>query len=101
MAIMEAAPVGLTSEEASRRSAMYGPNEPLSVRRTTTIVQILLFFANPLVIILLVASILSFVVGEVINASIIAVMVILSVVINFVHTYRSQRAAESLRQQAA
>ena len=101
MTIMEVEPGGLTSEEANRRLARYGPNEPLSVRRTATVVQILLFFANPLVIILLIASILSFVVGELINASIIAVMVILSVVINFVQTYRSQRAAENLRQQAA
>src|SRR5690242_12617652 len=92
---------GLTSDEAKRRILQFGPNDPAPARRKTAIVQILLFFANPLVIILLIASILSFVVGEVINASLIAMMVILSVVINFFQTYRSQQAAESLRKQAA
>ena len=101
MQIMEDQTGGLTREEASRLLSQVGPNDPVSARRTTIVLQILLFFANPLVIILLIASILSFVVGEIVNASIIAVMVILSVVINFIQTYHSQRVAENLRQQTA
>jgi len=64
---------GLTSSEARRLLARCGANEPVSQRRTAGIVQVLLLFANPLVIILLAASIISAALGEVINAFIIVV----------------------------
>jgi P-type Mg2+ transporter len=65
------------------------------------LIQILLLFANPLVIILLIASLVSAFVGEIVNASIIALMVVVSIVINFFQTWHSQRAAERLRGQVA
>ncbi len=93
---------GLTSQEASRRLAEIGPNEPVPAhRRTSIIVQLLPFFVNPLTGILLIASLVSAFLGELINASIIVVIVLLSVILNFIQTYRSQRAAERLRGQVA
>ena len=47
---------GLTGTEAARRLALYGPNEPAPVRRFSAVVQLVRLFANPLVVILLVAS---------------------------------------------
>ena len=47
---------GLSAVEAARRLAVYGPNEPAPVRRLSALVQLFYLFANPLVIILLVAS---------------------------------------------
>jgi Mg2+-importing ATPase len=92
---------GLSSTEARLRLAQYGPNEPVSSRRTSGLVQILFLFINPLAIILLIASGISAAVGEVLNASIIALMVLLSAALNFFQTYRSQRAVERIRQQVA
>jgi Mg2+-importing ATPase len=92
---------GLTTQEAKRRFLQFGPNEPVSSRRTSGLVQILFLFINPLAIILLVASAVSAAVGEVINASIIALMVLLSAALNFVQTYRSQRAVERIRKEVA
>jgi Mg2+-importing ATPase len=92
---------GLTTDEAQRRLAEVGPNEPAQHRRGTVLKELLYFLANPLVVILLVASLVSAVLGEPINASIIALMVLLSVLLNFVQTYRSQRAAERLREEVA
>ena len=92
---------GLTSEQARTRLSQFGPNEPVSVRRTSGLVQILSLFINPLAIILLVASLISAAVGEVLNASIIALMVLLSAALNFVQTYRSQRAVERIRKEVA
>ena len=92
---------GLTTLEAKRRLLQYGPNEPVSSRRTSGLVQILFLFINPLAIILLIASGISAAVGEVLNASIIALMVLLSAALNFVQTYRSQRAVERIRQEVA
>lgn len=88
---------GLSSLEALKRLTKYGPNEPVTVRRGAALIQLLLLFANPLVIILLIASSISFAVGNRLNALIIILMVLLSVALNFVQTWRSQKAAESLR----
>ena len=88
---------GLSTAEARRRLAAVGPNEPTRRRRGAAVVELLGFLANPLVVILLVASLVSAVVGDGFNATIIVVMVALSVVLNFAQTYRSRRAAERLR----
>ena len=63
--------------------------------------QFLRFCTNPLVLILLVASIISAFLGELLNAAIIGAMVVLSVVINFVQAYRSEQAVRRLREQVA
>ena len=59
--------------------------------------QLLRLFANPLVIILLVASLISFALGQGVDAGIIISMVLLGVAINFWQSYRSEQAAEKLR----
>ena len=78
-------------------SPSYGPNEPAPVRRLSAVVQFLHLFANPLVIILLVASAISASLGQRVDAVIIVTMVLLGVAINFWQSYRSQQAAERLR----
>src|SRR6267143_4176791 len=95
------APDGLSTTEARLRLDKIGPNEPVSSRRTSGIVQVLLLFINPLAIILLVASVISAALGEILNASIIALMVVLSAALNFIQTYRSQRAVERIRNEVA
>ena len=92
---------GLTSEEARQKLKEVGPNELGTVRRLTGLKQLLLLFTNPLVLILLVASIVSAVFGEVLNASIIIVIVSLSIALNYFQTHRSERAVEGLRKQVA
>src|ERR1051325_2886493 len=92
---------GLTQVEAKRRLAQYGHNEPAPARRTAPLVQLLLLLANPLSIMLLVASGISAALGEVLNASIIIAMVLFSVALNFIQTYRSQKAVDSIRKEVA
>src|ERR1043166_6417047 len=79
-------PLGLSQAEAKQRVAQFGPNEPSSARRTAPLVQLLTLLTNPLAIILMVASVISAALGEVINASIIITMVLLSVALNFIQT---------------
>jgi Mg2+-importing ATPase len=90
-------PQGLTDSEARRRRQEYGANE---VRDTTTaplLYQFLRRFSNPLVLILLAASLISAVIGDVVSFAIIALMVLISVTLDFVQEYRAGRAAEKLR----
>jgi Mg2+-importing ATPase len=90
---------GLSSEDAAARLARWGPNELAPPRRFEALREIARFLANPLVLILLVASAISAAFGQVVSSVIIALMVILSVVLNFTQAYRSQRAAARLREQ--
>lgn len=92
---------GLSTAEARLRLSRIGPNEPVAPRRASSLLQILLLFVNPLAIILLVASAISAALGEIINASIIVLMVLLSAALNFVQTYRSQRAVERIRKEVS
>lgn len=92
---------GLTQVEAKRRLLQYGANQPLTVRRAAPLLQLLTLLLNPLAIILLVAGAISAALGEVINASIIITMVLFSVALNFIQTYRSQKAVESIRKEVA
>src|SRR5450755_3531467 len=93
----DASRAGLSSAEAARRLIQYGPNDPAPKKQRSHLVDLLLQFANPLVAILIFASVVSIFVGEIVNAIIIIVIVSLSVVVNFVQTFRSQQAAARLR----
>jgi len=88
---------GLTTQEAQHRLQQNGPNEPAAKNGETGFAQLLRLFGNPLVLILLIASGVSALTGDRIDASIIAVIVLLSVTLDFVQTYRSQQAAARLR----
>ena len=90
-------PVGLTSREARARLARAGPNEPGAGAGRSLAVELLLLLLNPLTVILLVASAVSVAVGERLDAAIIAIIVAMSVLLNFLQTYRSRRAADRLR----
>ena len=55
---------GLTEEEAARRLREFGPNDPAPRRRDELLFELLLLFVNPLVVILLIASVLSAILGQ-------------------------------------
>ena len=92
---------GLTEAEAGRRLDQVGCNELVTVGAGGPFAQFLHFCTNPLVLILLVASAVSALLGQIIDSVIIAAMVVLSVVLNFFQAYRSGRAVEELRNQVA
>lgn len=92
---------GLTSEDARQRLTQTGFNEPAGAKRRGIVMQILGMFTNPLVLILLIASLATGLLGDIVNASVIAAIVLLSVALDFTQTFRSQRAAERLRDQVA
>lgn len=88
---------GLSSGEAISRQQKFGFNEPVKIHRSFALLRFLSLFANPLVVILLIASLISAATGSVLNALIIFTMIIFSVTLNFIQTARSERAAERLK----
>lgn len=95
-----AAPRGLASWEARERLIRCGANEPRSKKRSP-LAQLLPLLGNPLAVVLLVASGLSALLGQTVDAALIASIVALSVGINVMQTWRSQKAAERLRDRVA
>jgi P-type Mg2+ transporter len=89
---------GLSSQEAADRLKQFGPNEPAAKKRGGPLLELLQLFLNPLVVILLFAAGASFVLGDKTDAIVILVIVCLGVAINFVQTYRSQKAIDKLRE---
>jgi magnesium-transporting ATPase (P-type) len=56
--------VGLTAQEAEALLSKFGPNDPTSTRRGAFAFELLRLFLNPLVIILLVATVISAFLGQ-------------------------------------
>ena len=92
---------GLDEAEAARRYAVYGPNVLRPHRERALALQFLSRFGNPLIILLLAAATLSAFTGDVPSFVIIAIVVVLSVTLDFVQEYRAGRAAERLKQSVA
>jgi len=99
--LLKATPAGLTSDEAQRRLRLYGPNSMVKESRFAVLISLLRFLINPLVIILLVASGISLVLGDAVGGGIIIAMVLLSVLLNFFMEFQAQHAVEEIRKQVA
>jgi Ca2+-transporting ATPase len=93
--------LGLTTEEATRRIGEFGPNE-LKEKPRPSFFQLLLDQLKSFVIILLiVASILSFVLGEYIEASAILAIVLLNGILGVVQESRAEEAFAALKKMSA
>src|SRR5215470_10746959 len=91
-------PEGLTSAEAAERLRRYGPNELALSRRFETLRLLAGWLASPLIVILLLASAVSAVLGQLVSSLVIALMVVLGAGLNSLQAYRSQVAARRLRE---
>lgn len=92
---------GLTSAEAEKRLVRYGPNDATAPRRSPGWLRFLGRFGSPLVIILLVASALSAVTGDLASFVIVLTIVVLSVLLDFVQETRAQNAVAALQDKVA
>jgi len=88
---------GLTAEEADRRRNQVGPNMVAEQLRMSVGRELLARFINPLNFLLLLLAGISLIVGERTSATIISLMVVLSISLGFLQEHRSNRAAEKLR----
>jgi Ca2+-transporting ATPase len=92
---------GLTSVEAEERFLRLGPNELQAAHLVSPWTILAEQFKNVLIIILLVATGLSAILGHGVEALAITVIVLFAVVLGFVQEYRAERAIEALKRMAA
>ena len=88
---------GLTSQQVQERLTQYGPNELKKEKGKSPLKLLLGQFTDILMIILLIATGLSIVVGEATDAIIILAIVIASATLGFTQEYRSEKAVEALK----
>jgi len=89
---------GLSVPEAAARLKTYGLNEFAGKKKLQPLLIFLSKFRNPLQILLIVAAIISGILGSHIEAIIILAIVFGSAFIDFFNTYKSAQAAEALQE---
>ena len=94
MAQLDSAARGLTKREATRRLRQYGPNALKAMKRATALGLFANQFKSPLVLILIVASIISLVAAEWIDAGMVLVIVVGSTLLGFAQEYIAGNAIE-------
>ena len=88
---------GLSPRQVAERLARHGRNELAHEDRPSAWVIFAGQFKSILIVILLVATLLSALVGEYVEAGIILVIVLFSAILSFVQEYRAERALEALK----
>src|SRR5690625_956491 len=88
---------GLTSDVVRRRQSQYGPNILEQAAGVSPVALFLKQFQDFMVIVLLAAAGISALLGEWMDASAIAVIVVLNGILGFMQEYRAERSLEALR----
>ncbi len=91
---------GLSSEEAARRMHKYGKNEIKEAEGEKWWQMLLSQFASPVIWILMGAVLISFVIGEFVDAIVIVVILMLNAVLGFLQDFRAEKAIEALKKMA-
>jgi Ca2+-transporting ATPase len=92
---------GLTSAQAAERLAQYGPNQLTEAPRPGFLAMLWDQFNNFIVMLLIVASIISALLGEWIDASAIMLIVVLNAVLGIIQERRAEEALAALKKLAA
>ena len=88
---------GLSQEEVLKRQNEYGLNKIEEKKPTPLIKLFLIQFVDVLIGLLLIAAFAAYAIGDVIDAAVILLAVLLNVIMGFIQEYRSQKAVESLK----
>ncbi len=92
---------GLKEKEAKNRLAKFGYNELERYKKITPSQIFFSQFKNLLVIILFFATALSLFIGEIVDAILILVFILILVIIGFVQEFKAEKALEALRKLTA
>ncbi|MBR4447999.1 cation-translocating P-type ATPase [Methanobrevibacter sp.] len=88
---------GLNQEEVLERQKEHGLNKIEEKKPTPLIKLFLIQFVDILIGLLLIAAVAAYAIGDVIDAGVILLAVLLNVIMGFIQEYRSQKAVESLK----
>src|SRR5689334_22071335 len=90
--------VGLSHNAISGKLKSEGYNEIKVHTKRNILIEFLKNFLNPLILILLVIVVISFILGDTLNGILVTLMVILSVGLNFYQEHKATKAADKLQE---
>ncbi|WP_207514108.1 calcium-translocating P-type ATPase, PMCA-type [Longitalea luteola] len=92
---------GLSSDEAARRLEQYGPNQLQEKKKKPVWLLFLMQFKDVMILILMVAAIISAIVGDLKDMIVILIIIIINAIVGFVQEYRAEKAIEALKKMSA
>jgi magnesium-transporting ATPase (P-type) len=95
---LQTGPQGLAEASAAERKERFGPNEIEPEPPTSALTLLLHQFKSPLIYILLVATVVTLVIGEYVDAGVIGAVLLLNAVIGFTQERRAETAVRELSQ---
>lgn len=90
--------IGLTSKEAAARLEQYGENKLKGKPKKSFIALIAGQLKDVLIYVLLAATVVTFAIGEYVDAIIILLVIVLNAVIGVIQEYKAEKAIEALQQ---
>ncbi|MDK2806068.1 MAG: P-type Ca2+ transporter type [Thermoanaerobacterium sp.] len=97
----EADKKGLSEQEARKRLLKYGPNVLEEGKKLTALDIFLDQFKDFIVMVLLAATLISAIMGEIADAVTITIIIILNAILGFIQEYRTEQSLEALKKLSA
>jgi magnesium-transporting ATPase (P-type) len=94
---LETSESGLSEAEVARRLKVYGPNRLPEGKGVSRLAILLHQFTSPLIYILLIAGVVTALLGEYIDTGVIIVVLILNALIGFVQEYKAETSVRALK----
>jgi Ca2+-transporting ATPase len=88
---------GLKAEEAGRRLREYGPNSLPEEGGISRLRIVLHQFTSPLIYILVVAAVVTFILGEYIDTGVIAAVLIINAIVGYLQEFKAETSIKALR----
>jgi len=88
---------GLTSKQAQENLAKYGRNELVEEKKAGPVRLFLGQFMDILILILIIAAVAAYYVGDALDAIVILIVVLINAIVGFVQEYRAEKAMEKLK----
>jgi P-type Ca2+ transporter type 2C len=94
---LNSSPKGLSNEEAKQRIGIHGYNNLEEKKKVPIWLLFLHQFKDLMILILIVAAILSGIMGDLTDTIIILIIIVLNAVVGFIQEYRAEKAMEALK----
>ncbi len=94
---LETSENGISSQEAKQRLSRYGLNRLEEDKKISKLEIILHQFKSPLIYILLIAGVITIILGEFIDASVIFSVVIINAIIGYIQEFKAEESVRALK----
>jgi len=95
--LLETTAEGLSSKEASKRLSLYGYNDIKEEKKITPLQLFVNQFKSFLIGILIIATIVSLISGEILNSVVLVIIIFANAILGFFQEYKAEKAVEALK----